>query len=58
MRFITPVRSGSRVRAHGTLAGAERIPTGVRARIAVTVEIEGVEKPALAAETLTVFVPA
>lgn len=57
VRFITPVRAGSRVRAHATLAGAERIATGVRARTAVTLEIEGADKPALVAETLTVFVP-
>ena len=58
VRFLSPVRAGSRVRVHATLAGAERVPTGVRARTAVTVEIEGAEKPALVAETLTVFVPA
>ena len=58
VRFLTPVRAGSRVRAHATLTAAERIPTGVRAKTAVTVEIEGAEKPALVAETLTVFVPA
>ena len=58
VRFLTPVRAGSRVRAHATLTAAERIPTGVRAKTAVTVEIEGAGKPALVAETLTVFVPA
>jgi acyl dehydratase len=58
VRFLTPVRAGSRVRAHATLAGAERIPSGIRTRTAVTLEIEGTEKPALVAETLTVFVPA
>lgn len=58
VRFVSPVRAGSRVRARATLAGAERIPTGVRARTAVTLEIEGGDKPALVAETLTVFVPA
>lgn len=58
VRFITPVRSGSRVRGRATLAGAERTATGIRARMACTVEIEGVEKPALVAETLTVLVPA
>ena len=57
VRFITAVRSGWRVRVAATIAGAERIPTGVRARCAVTVEIEGVDEPALVAETLTVFVP-
>ncbi|MGN6444375.1 MaoC family dehydratase [Amnibacterium sp.] len=58
VRFVSPVRAGSRVRARATLAGAERIPTGVRAHTAVTLEIEGGDKPALVAETLTVFVPA
>ena len=58
VRFLTPVRAGSRVRASATLIGAERILLGVRARTAVTLEIEGEEKPALVAETLTVFVPA
>lgn len=58
VRFITPVRSGSRVRAHATITGAERIPTGIRMKQSVTLEIEGAEKPALVAETLTVFVPA
>jgi hypothetical protein len=38
--------------------GAERIAAGVRVRTAVTVEIEGEERPALVAETLTVYVPA
>ena len=58
VRFVSPVRAGSRVRARATLVGAERIPTGVRARTAVTLEVEGGDKPALVAETLTVFVPA
>ena len=58
VRFLTPVRAGSRIRAHATISGAERIATGVRVRQTVSVEIEGGEKPALVAETLTVFVPA
>jgi acyl dehydratase len=58
VRFITPVRAGSRVRAHAVLAGAERTATGIRARTTVTIEIEDAPKPALVAETLTVFVPA
>jgi acyl dehydratase len=58
VRFLAPVRAGSRVRATATITAAERIPTGVRVRQAVTLEAEGVERPALVAETLTVFVPA
>ena len=58
VRFLTPVTAGTRVRATATIAAAERIPTGVRVRQAVTLEAEGAERPALVAETLTVFVPA
>lgn len=58
VRFLAPVRSGSRIRARGQIAAAERIATGVRVRTAMTLEIEGAEKPALVAETLTVLVPA
>ena len=57
VRFITPVRAGSRVRGTASIAGAERVPLGVRVRIGMTLEIEGADKPALVAETLTVFVP-
>jgi len=58
VRFLTPVPSGARVRASARITGAERIPTGIRVREAVTIEIEGAERPALVAETLTVYVPA
>ncbi|TDS76790.1 MaoC family dehydratase [Amnibacterium kyonggiense] len=58
VRFVSPVRAGSRIRARASIAGAERTSTGIRARTAVTLEIEGAEKPALVAETLTVFVHA
>ncbi|MDH2444923.1 MaoC family dehydratase [Amnibacterium sp. CER49] len=58
VRFLSPVRVGSRIRAAATISGAERIPSGVRVRTAVTVEIEGTERPALVAETLMVFAPA
>ena len=58
VRFLTPVTAGTRVRAHATITAAERITTGVRVRQAVTLEAEGAERPALVAETLTVFVPA
>ena len=58
VRFIEPVRSGSRVRSHlRLLAFEERRPKQHQSRWDVTVEIEGSEKPALKAEWLTlVFV--
>jgi acyl dehydratase len=51
LRFISPVRSGSRVRGRFTLAEAKlRKPKELHSRTNVTVEIEGEEKPALAAD--------
>jgi acyl dehydratase len=51
LRFISPVRSGSRVRGRFTLAEASlRKPKELQSRTHVTVEIEGEEKPALVAE--------
>ncbi|MCY4181780.1 MAG: MaoC family dehydratase [Gammaproteobacteria bacterium] len=53
VRFVNPVRSGQRIRARFTLAGAEeKSPGRFLLRYAVTVEIEGEEKPALAADWL------
>ncbi len=57
VRFITPVKSGSRVRARVKLADVQpRSPGQWLVKSDVTVEIEGEDKPALAAQTLTVFV--
>jgi acyl dehydratase len=51
LRFISPVRSGSRVRGRFTLAEAQlRKPKELQSRTKVTVEIEGEEKPALVAD--------
>ena len=54
LRFITPVRSGARVRGRFTLAEAEeRAPGELTMKYNVAVEIEGAHKPAIAAEWLT-----
>ena len=51
LRFISPVRAGSRVRGRFTLAEASlRKPKELQSRTHVTVEIEGEEKPALVAD--------
>lgn len=53
LRFISPVRSGKRVRGRFVLAEAKlRKPTELASRTNVTVEIEGEEKPALVADWL------
>jgi acyl dehydratase len=53
VRFITPVRVGSRVRARAALAAVDPIEDGVQVKIAVAVELEGSARPAAAVETLT-----
>lgn len=56
VRFLTPVRSGSRVRGAFTLLKlAERKPGTWEQVIEYTLEIEGEEKPALIAEWISLF---
>ncbi len=57
VRFLTPVKSGSRVRARATLTDVTE-QAGGRKLLKVTnsIEIEGEPKPALIAETLAVLV--
>lgn len=50
IRFLSPVRSGKRVRGRFQLLKLEEAPGQVTYTQAVTVEIEGEEKPALIAE--------
>ncbi len=53
VRFLAPVKSGKRVRGRFTLDSVEeKAPGQVLMRHLVTVEIEGEEKPALAAAWL------
>ena len=53
VRFLAPVRSGSRVRGRFTLDSVdEKAPGQILMRHTVTVEIEGEEKPALTAQWL------
>jgi acyl dehydratase len=53
VRFITPVRSGSRVRARRKLIDVKEVEGGLQLTTEVTVELEGGEKPACVAETLS-----
>ena len=53
LRFISPVRSGSRVRGRFVLAEAKlRKPKELQSRTNVTVEIEGEDRPAIVADWL------
>ncbi|HEY8384330.1 MAG TPA: MaoC family dehydratase [Microvirga sp.] len=57
VRFVSPVRSGARVRGRFVLGDAVlRSPTELMLRYGVSVEIEGSAKPALVADWLTLAV--
>ena len=56
IRFIAPVPGGARIRGHFTLSDATtRRGTGWMLRFAVSVEIEGADKPALTADWLCLY---
>ncbi|MGN7928999.1 MaoC family dehydratase [Sphingopyxis sp. 22461] len=57
LRFLSPVRAGSRIRGCGELVKAEEAKGGVQAVVRVTVEIEGAEKPACVVDTISRFYP-
>lgn len=50
VRFVNPVNSGKRVRAHSVISKIELKGAAINSTRTITVEIEGVEKPALIAE--------
>ncbi len=59
VRFLSPVRSGKRIRAHARYKTVE--PKGNKRFLTaqeITVEIEGEEKPALVAEWLNMLITA
>jgi acyl dehydratase len=59
VRFLAPVPAGARVRLRVVLAGIEPRESGQMVMKTVnTMEVEGSEKPALIAETLTLLIPA
>ena len=58
VRFPSPVRVGSRIRGSGELLNVEDVKGGVQATVRVTVEIEGSDKPACVADTISRFYPA
>ena len=53
VRFVSPVKVGSRVRVHALLSKVELKGNAIQQTRTMTVEIEGQEKPALVADWLT-----
>ncbi|MFD9542649.1 MULTISPECIES: MaoC family dehydratase [unclassified Streptomyces] len=58
VRYPAPVPVGSRVRLHASVTEVKEVPRGgVQMTRAFTFELEGSQKPACAAESLTHFYP-
>jgi len=54
LRFLSPVRAGTRIRGHGEIISAEEVkPGAVQTVVRITVEIEGIEKPACVVDTIS-----
>jgi acyl dehydratase len=53
VRFPAPVPVGSRVRAGAELTAVDDIPGGLQTTMTITVEVEGVDKPACVIESLS-----
>lgn len=53
VRFVSPVKVGSRIRARATLAAAELKGPWIQTTRTMTVEIEGETKPAMVADWIT-----
>lgn len=52
VRFITPLRVGSRIRARVVLAEVKPIENGVQVKTETTIEIDGAARPAAVVESL------
>ncbi len=57
LRFLSPVKVGSRIRAVGEIITVEEIKGAVQSVVRVTIEIEGSEKPACVIDTISRYYP-
>lgn len=57
LRFLAPVKVGSRIRAVSEIVSAEEIKGAIQSVVRVTIEIEGSDKPALVADTISRYFP-
>jgi acyl dehydratase len=57
VRFPTPVKVGSRIRAHVQVVSLAEVASGKQLVLRYTMEIEGQPKPACVAETVALLLP-
>lgn len=53
LRFLSPVRVGSRIRGSGEIISVEEVKGAIQSVVRVTVEIEGSDKPACVVDTIS-----
>jgi acyl dehydratase len=54
VRFMSPVPCGSRIRLHRSLAAYEAVQGGAKLTYTNRIEVEGSERPAMIAETISI----
>lgn len=57
VRFPAPLPVGSRIRGHAELLDVVQAPQGAQVVVRLTVEVEGQDKPACVAETVSLLIP-
>ena len=57
LRFLAPVKVGSRIRGVGEIVGVEEVKGAIQSVVRVTVEIEGGDKPACVVDTISRYFP-
>ena len=57
LRFLSPVKVGSRIRGAGEIVKVEEIKGAIQSVVRVTIEIEGSEKPACVVDTISRYFP-
>lgn len=57
LRFLAPVKVGSRIRGVGEIVSVEEVKGAVQSVVRVTVEIEDADKPACVVDTISRYFP-
>ena len=57
LRFLAPVKVGSRIRGVGEIVGVEEVKGAIQSVVRVTVDIEGSDKPACVVDTISRYFP-
>ena len=57
LRFLSPVKVGSRIRASGEIVSVEEVKGAIQSVVRVTIEMEGQEKPACVLDTISRYFP-